>query len=159
MGAYKTTVPNNTDKSGGSPVSDPASLTETGLSTPDTELLAKMFPKTPYLDGYDEAGVLAKGNTLLHPLSQMGKVGWAPPDVHLDFKDPNAPDQTDLGTDEVPVHAYAAYPNPEDKSLQPSEPPGFDPAAPSDNLRKPKVEGPKLYKTIGAALGQGVKIH
>lgn len=159
MGAYKTSVPQNTDKSGGSAVSDPLSLTESGLATSDTEQLATMFPQTPYLVDYNAVAVNATADKVLHPTAQQGKVGWAPPDVKLNFTDPNAPDQTDLGTDEVPAAAYAPYPNPENKDLQPAQPPGFDPQQPSDGLKKPKIEGPKLYTKIGEALNTGINIH
>lgn len=157
MAGNTLTKPANTERSKGSATSNPLSTGETGLSTSDTRKLAEMFPDTPYVDGYGPTEVLDAANRVLHPRVQPGVAGWSV-ETNLDFFDADALDQTDHGSDLIPPIGYAPSPKPDDPTMNAVTPPGFNPDLPTDNLKKPKEEGPKIYRTIGDTLKQGVKI-
>ena len=154
--ATKTT-PINTEASKGSAVSNPNSTSESGLSTSDTKKLGKMFPETPYLNGLNDTELVDLANQVLHPKFQKGVVGWSN-DTHMNFQNVNLLDQTNHGSDEIPKDGYAPFPNPNDKSIQPKTPPGYDSTKPTENLEKPVITSPKVYKTIGETLSSGVKV-
>jgi len=165
VGTYLTTEPDHTEKSAGSAVNEPKSISESGLSHSGTEFLLKIFPLTPYENGYNRAQCVAIAKNLLHPEEQASVLGWGPDTkVWLDYSGKlastgPAPDQTNLGNDLVPADGYAPFPNPNDHSVQPSTPPGYDANQPTQDLEKPSITGPLMFKTLGAALGLGVDVH
>ena len=164
-GQYLTSQPDNTEKSAGSAVNDPKSISESGLSRSGTEFLGKIFPLTPYQTGYNTAGCLALAKELLHPQVQASVLGWGPDtEVYLDYSGQlastgPAPDQTNLGNDNAPANGYAPFPNPDDHSVVPTTPPGYDPNQPTQNLEKPSVTSNVVFKNIGDYLGLGIDVH